>query len=231
MFTLYIWYAATATAKSLQSCPTLCNPIDSSPPGFTIPGTLQAKTPEWVAISFSNAWHWKVKVKSLSSVQLSDPMDWSPPGSSIHGIPQARIRDWVAISFSRGSSQPRDQTQVSRIVGRRFNLWATREARDLGSIPGSGRSPEKENPQSWGALRWLVGKDVAHKSPKEAESMVHSGLGQSMTWDVRNWPPLPRKQRILSREWHLLWFFKNVCSGYCVMNSVWENRGRSMKTS
>ena len=59
---------------------------------------------------------------------LCDPMDCSPPGSSVHGILQARILEWVAISFSRGSSQPRDQTQVSHIAGRRFNLWATREA-------------------------------------------------------------------------------------------------------
>ena len=60
---------------------------------------------------------------------LCDPMDWcSPPGSSIHGILQARILEWVAISLSRGSSQPRDRTQVSCIVGRRFTVWATREA-------------------------------------------------------------------------------------------------------
>ena len=61
--------AATA-AKSLQSCPTLCDPIDGSPPGSPVPGILQARTLEWGAISFSNAWKWKVKVKSLSSVQL-----------------------------------------------------------------------------------------------------------------------------------------------------------------
>ena len=53
-------------AKSLQSCPTLCDPIDGIPPGSPIPGILQARTLEWVAISFSNAWKWKVKVKSLS---------------------------------------------------------------------------------------------------------------------------------------------------------------------
>ena len=53
-------------AESLQSCPTLCDPIDSSPPGCPVPGILQARTLEWVAISFSNAWKWKVKVKSLS---------------------------------------------------------------------------------------------------------------------------------------------------------------------
>ena len=61
---------ATAAAKSLQSCPTLCNPIDGSPPGSPVPGILQARTLEWVAISFSNAWKWRVKVKSLSCIQL-----------------------------------------------------------------------------------------------------------------------------------------------------------------
>ena len=61
----------TATAKSLQSCLTLCNPMDGSPPGSSVPGILQARTLEWVAISFSNAWKWKVKVKSLNRVQLS----------------------------------------------------------------------------------------------------------------------------------------------------------------
>ena len=59
-----------AVAKLLQSCSTLCDPIDGSPPGSTIPGILQARTLKWVAISFSNAWKWKVKVKSLSHVRL-----------------------------------------------------------------------------------------------------------------------------------------------------------------
>ena len=63
--------AAAAAAKSLQSCPTLCNPTDGSPPGSPIPGILQARTLEWVAIFFSNAWKQKVKVKSLNSVRLS----------------------------------------------------------------------------------------------------------------------------------------------------------------
>ena len=61
---------AAAAAKLLQLCTTLCDPIDSSPPGYPIPGILQARTLEWVAISFSNAWKWKVKVKSLSRVPL-----------------------------------------------------------------------------------------------------------------------------------------------------------------
>ena len=65
-----IYLPAAAAAKSLQSCPTLCDPIDGSPPGFPVPRILQARTLEWVAISFSNAWKWKVKVKSLSHVWL-----------------------------------------------------------------------------------------------------------------------------------------------------------------
>ena len=67
---LSVHCAATAAAKSLQLCPTLCDPIDGSPPGFPVPGILQARTLEWVAISFSNAWKWKVKVKLLSHVRL-----------------------------------------------------------------------------------------------------------------------------------------------------------------
>ena len=71
---------------------------------------------------------WKVKVESeIAVVSLCDPMDCSLPGSFIHGIFQARILEWVAISFSRRFSQPRDWTWASRIVGRRFTIWATRE--------------------------------------------------------------------------------------------------------
>ena len=62
--------AAAAAAKLLQSCPTLCDPIDGSPPGSSVHGILQARTLEWVAISFSNAWKWKMKVKSFSRVCL-----------------------------------------------------------------------------------------------------------------------------------------------------------------
>ena len=64
------YVAAAAAAKSLQSCLTLCDPIDGSPPGSPIPGILQARTLGWVAISLSNTWKWKVKVKLLSRVQL-----------------------------------------------------------------------------------------------------------------------------------------------------------------
>ena len=81
--------AATAAAKSLQSCPTLCDPMDYSLPGSPVPGILQARTLEWVAISFSNAWKWTVKVKSLSCVRL-----FSTPWAATHQAPPS-------IGFSR----------------------------------------------------------------------------------------------------------------------------------
>ena len=65
-YVVFIPAAAAAAAKSFQSCLTLCDPIDGSPPGSPVPGILQARTLEWVAISSFNAWKWKVKVKSLS---------------------------------------------------------------------------------------------------------------------------------------------------------------------
>ena len=87
-----------AAAKLLQSCLTLCDPIDSSPPGSSIPGILQARTLEWVAISFSNA---RMQAKLFQScLTLYDPMDNSPPISSVHGILHTRILEWAAISFS-----------------------------------------------------------------------------------------------------------------------------------
>ena len=75
-------WATAAAAKSLQSCPTQCNPIGSSPPASSVPGILQARTLEWVAISFSNAWKWKVKVKSLSRVRF-----FSTPWTAAHQAP------------------------------------------------------------------------------------------------------------------------------------------------
>ena len=98
-----IWvdpYATAAAAKSLQLCLTLWDPIDGSPPGPAVPGILQARTLEWVAISFSNAGKWKVKV-AQSCPTLSNPMDCSLPGSSLHGIFQARVLEWGAIAFSK----------------------------------------------------------------------------------------------------------------------------------
>ena len=90
---LVSWLQSPSTvivaAKSLQSCPTLCDPIDGSPPGSPVPGTLQARTLELVAISSSNTWKWKVKVKSLSRVRLV-----ATPWTAAYQAPQS-------IGFSR----------------------------------------------------------------------------------------------------------------------------------
>ena len=75
-------WSPAAAAKSLQSCPTLCDPIDCSPPGSPVPGILQARTLEWVAICFSNAWKWKVKMKSLSRACL-----FETPCTAAHQAP------------------------------------------------------------------------------------------------------------------------------------------------
>ena len=87
-------FTATA-AKLLQSRPTLCNPIGSSLPGFPVPGILQARTLEWVAISFSNAWKWKVKVKSLSRVRLATP--WTAAYQAPPSMGFSRQKYWSGV--------------------------------------------------------------------------------------------------------------------------------------
>ena len=89
-----------AAAKSLQLCLTLCDPIDGSPPGSLVPGILQARTLEWVAISFSNAWKWKVNVKSLSCVWLLATPWTAAYQAPLSMIFQARVLEWGAIAFS-----------------------------------------------------------------------------------------------------------------------------------
>ena len=135
-------------AKSLPSCLTLCDPMDCSPPGSSVHGILQARLLEWVAMpspgdqtqvsciaaeslplshqgSPCNLFRKKRKKESEVAqlcLTVCNPMDRSLPGSSVHGIFQAIVLQWVAICFSRGSSQPRDRTQVCRIIDRRFTV-------------------------------------------------------------------------------------------------------------
>ena len=87
---------AAATAKSLQSCPTLCNPIDGIPPGSPIPGILQARTLEWVAISFFNAWKWKVKVKLLSRARLL-VTPWTAAHQTLPSMVFSRQEYWSGV--------------------------------------------------------------------------------------------------------------------------------------
>ena len=98
--------SAAVAAKSLQSCLTLWDPRDGSPPGSPVPGILQARTLEWVAISFSDAWKWKVKVKSPSRVQLlATPWTAAYQAPLSVGFFQARVLEWGAIAFSDSSAR------------------------------------------------------------------------------------------------------------------------------
>ena len=106
------------------------SPVSSALLGLLVRGLSRVLHVELAAFSLASlfAGTLVVKVKESEVAQscptLCDPMDCSPPNSSVHGILQARILKWVAISFSRGSSRPRNQTQVSCIVGRFFTNWA-----------------------------------------------------------------------------------------------------------
>ena len=90
------FYIAAAAAKSHQSCPTLCDPIDGSPPGSPEPGSLQARTLEWVAISFSNAWKWKVKAKSLGRVWLL-VTPWTAAYQALPSMGFSRQEYWSGV--------------------------------------------------------------------------------------------------------------------------------------
>ena len=99
--------AAAAAAKSRQSCPTLCDPIDGSPPGAPVPGILQARTLEWVAISFSNAGKWKVKLKSLSHVRLAGT-PWTVAYQAPLSMGFPRQEYWSGVPLSSPTDKGRN---------------------------------------------------------------------------------------------------------------------------
>ena len=122
------------TAKLLQSCLTLCDPIDGSPPGSPVPGILQARTLEWVAISFSKfpspnfiLAKYSAAASAAKSLQscptLCNPRDSSPPGSPIPGILQARTLEWVAIAFSRLSTLSQYERQNYEEIKKIINVY------------------------------------------------------------------------------------------------------------
>ena len=133
---------ATATAKSLQSCPTLCDPIDSSPHGSADPGILQARTLEWVAISFSSAWKWNVKDKSLSCAWLL-ATPWTaayqaPPSMGFSrqeywsGVPLPSPLRSIDFMITSRSKSTLDGLLFSRYLGEKyisilFNLLSSRD--------------------------------------------------------------------------------------------------------
>ena len=111
-------------AKSLQSCLTLCDPIDSCPPGSPIPGILQARTLEWVAISFSNAWKWKVKVKSLSRVRPS-AIPWTAAYRAPSSMGFSRQEYWSGVPLPSLMPLYRDMENMnfSRMIWKPRIIW------------------------------------------------------------------------------------------------------------
>ena len=136
----HVWLFATLWTITLQAPLSVeffrqeyCSALPFPTPGV-LPHPVFPAYPALTGGVFTRA-TWEKKEKESKVAQLcltlGDPLDCSLPGSSVHGILQARILEWVAISFSRGSSWPRDGTQVSCITGRCFTLWATREANPI----------------------------------------------------------------------------------------------------
>ena len=119
------WAPAAAAAKSLQSCPTLCDPIEGSPPGSPVPGILQARTLEWVAISFSNAGKWKVKVKSLRRVWLL-----ATPRTAAHQAPpsmgSSRQEYWSGVPLLSPDWAPTPQLLTLSSRARELQLLSPR---------------------------------------------------------------------------------------------------------
>ena len=127
---------AAAATESLQSCSTLCDPIDGSPPGSPIPGILQARTLQWVAISFSNAWKWKVKVKSLSCVRLL-ATSWTAAHQAPPSVGFSRQEHWSGVPLP----SPR-KTECHRVDA--FKLWCWRLLRVPWTARKSNQSILKE---------------------------------------------------------------------------------------
>ena len=147
----HLMWTAAAAAKSLQSCPTVCDPTDGSPPGSPIHGILQARTLEWVAISFSNAWKWKVKVKSLSHVRLlTTPLTaayQAPPSMGFSrqeywsGLPLlSLVNSWLIgrdPDAGKGWRQEKRMTE-NEMVGWHHQLNARESEQTLGDSEGQG---------------------------------------------------------------------------------------------
>ena len=112
-------------AKSLHSCPTLCDPIDGSPPGLPVPGILQARTLEWVAISFSNAWKWKVKVKSLSHV-LPSATPWTAVFQAPPSMGFSRQEYWSGV--------PLPSLLKSVELSKNWCFWKRERAKQIGNL-------------------------------------------------------------------------------------------------
>ena len=137
---------AAPAAKSLQSCPTLCDPVDGSPPGSPVPGILQARTLQWVAIAFSKAWKCKVKVKSLSRVRLL-ATPWAAAYQAPPSMGFSRQEYWSGVPV------PSPAARLSKCL---IQVWASlvvQMVRNLPAVQETGfRSLGWEDPQEKGTV-------------------------------------------------------------------------------
>ena len=132
-------------AKSLQSCPTLCDPRDGNPPGSPVPGILQARTLEWVAISLSNAWRWKVKVKSLSHVWLF-ATPWTAAYQAPPSMGFSRQEYWSGVPSPSPCSLPESPKKLVQRF--HFRLVAC-----VSKVEREGCEDQfSQNPRHWGCL-------------------------------------------------------------------------------
>ena len=169
---------AAAAAKSLQSCSTLCDPIDGSTPGYPVPGILQARTLEWVVISFSNAWKWKVKVKSLSRIWLL-----ATPWTAAYQAPQSmgfsRQEYWSGLPLP-SPDQPRQHIQKQKHYFANKGL----SSQNYGFSSSHVWMWELDCEESWALKNWCFWTVVLEKtleSPWDCKEIqpVHSEGDQS----------------------------------------------------
>ena len=154
----HICAAAAAAAASLQSCPTLCDPIDGSPPGSPVPGSLQARTLEWVAIAFSNAWTWKGKVKSLSRGRLL-----ATPRTAAHQAPPS-------MGFSR-----QEYWSGCHCLLRIYALLCVKPTASGTLLHSTGSSAWCDDLEDWG------GREVQEKGDMVYRELIHIVVRQQLT--------------------------------------------------
>ena len=178
-----------AAAKSLQSCPTLCDPIDGSPPGSPVPGILQARTLEWVAIAFSNAWRWKVKVKSLSHVWLFET-PWTVAYQAPQSMGFSRQEYWSGVP----SPWPLAAIPGSKIWPPEAKSWL------IGKDPDAGKD--------WGQKDEMVGwhhqlnRHESEQTQRTGKPAVLHSIGSQR---ARHTERLNNKTRLCGRQGLYVW--------------------------
>ena len=185
--------AAAAAAKSLQSCPTLCDPIDGSPSGSTVPEILQARTLEWDAISFCNAGKWKVKVKSLSRVRLL-----ATPRTAAHQAPPSmgfsRQEYWDGVPSSSPQEAARSRGIITKIM--RTIIILCHKVAPFPSVSffrlGTWLDYISQHPLHVGKTMWLIWP-IGYK---------RRWLNSLSSWFFKNFPPV-------------------ACSGFHLLLAVW----------